>query len=68
MGSILVLISATIGATIAFLIARYLFDDLVQNKMGDRVEKIRESFRKEGALYLFSMRQVPVKLWPWMRL
>lgn len=60
MGSILVLISATIGATIAFLVARYLFDDLVQNKMGERVGKIRESFRKEGALYLFSMRLVPV--------
>ena len=59
-GTILVLISATIGATIAFLVARYLFDDWVQSKMGDRLEKIRESFRKEGWLYLFSMRLVPV--------
>ena len=59
-GTILVLISATIGATIAFLVARYLFDDLVQNKMGERLGKIRENFRKEGALYLFSMRLVPV--------
>lgn len=59
-GSIIVLISATIGATIAFLVARYLFDDLVQQKMGDKLAKIRENFRKEGALYLFSMRLVPV--------
>ena len=59
LGSIIVVISATIGATIAFLLARYLFEDLVQDKMGDRLAKIRESFRKEGALYLFSMRLVP---------
>ncbi len=59
-GSAVVLVSATIGATIAFLVARYLFEDLVANKMGERVAKIRESFKKEGALYLFSMRLVPV--------
>ncbi len=59
-GSVVVLVSATIGATIAFLVARYLFEDLVANKMGERVAKIRESFKKEGALYLFSMRLVPV--------
>lgn len=60
LGTLVVLISATIGATIAFLLARYLFDDLVQNKMGERLGRIRENFRKEGALYLFSMRLVPV--------
>ena len=60
LGSLLVSVSATIGATIAFLIARYLFDDLVQKKMGDRLAKIREKFREEGALYLFSIRLVPV--------
>ena len=59
-GCLIVLVSATIGATIAFLVARFLFDDLVEKKMGDRVARIRESFRKEGAMYLFSMRLVPV--------
>ena len=58
-GTAIVITSATIGATIAFLIARYLFDDFVQQKMGDKITKIRESFKKEGALYLFSMRLVP---------
>ncbi len=59
-GTLIVSISATTGATIAFLIARYLFDDLVQKKMGERLAKIREKFREEGALYLFSIRLVPV--------
>ncbi|WP_424946622.1 TVP38/TMEM64 family protein [Candidatus Spongiihabitans sp.] len=59
-GTFIALVSATIGATLAFLVARYLFDDWVQAKMGERVAKIRENFRAEGALYLFSMRLVPV--------
>jgi uncharacterized membrane protein YdjX (TVP38/TMEM64 family) len=60
LGSVVVLISATIGATIAFLLARYLFHDLVEARFGDRLRPIQESFRREGALYLFSMRLVPV--------
>ena len=59
LGSVVVLVSATIGATIAFWIARYLFDDWVQRKMGDRLAKIREKFHADGALYLFSIRLVP---------
>ncbi len=60
LGSLVVVVSATIGATIAFLLARYLLDDMVKNKMSERLVKIRENFHKEGALYLFSMRLVPV--------
>lgn len=59
-GSLIVAVSATTGASIAFLIARYLFDDLVLKKMGARLAKMREKFREEGALYLFSIRLVPV--------
>lgn len=60
LGTAVVAISATIGATIAFLLSRYLFNDLVRQRMGERLTKIRESFSKEGAMYLFSMRLVPV--------
>lgn len=59
-GTLVALTSATIGATIAFLFARYLFRDLVESRMGERLGAIRENFRREGALYLFSMRLVPV--------
>lgn len=58
-GTAIVVVGSTTGATIAFLIARYLFDDWVQNKMGERLAKIRAKFREEGALYLFSIRLVP---------
>ncbi len=60
LGSLIVAVSATIGATLAFWIARYLFDDLVQAKMGERLARIRKKFREQGALYLFSIRLVPV--------
>ena len=60
LGTVVVLFSATIGATIAFLLARYLFHDMVEARFGDRLRPIQDNFRREGALYLFSMRLVPV--------
>ena len=59
-GALIVSVASTLGATIAFLIARYLFDDWVQRRMGERLANIRERFHAEGALYLFSIRLVPV--------
>jgi len=59
-GTLIVSVSATLGATIAFWIARYLFDDWVQRRMGERLAKIRAKFREDGSLYLFSIRLVPV--------
>lgn len=55
-----VLISATIGATIAFWAARYIFRDAVQQRFGDRLTAINRGLEKEGAFYLFSLRLVPV--------
>jgi len=59
-GTTLALISATIGATFAFLIARFLLGDWVQKKFGDRIASINQGIDKDGAFYLFSLRLVPV--------
>jgi len=59
-GTIWVSISSTIGATLAFLISRYFFQDAVKRKFGDKIQTIEDNFEKEGAFYLFSMRLVPV--------
>lgn len=59
-GTALALISATIGATFAFLIARFLLGDWVQKKFGDRIASINQGIDKDGAFYLFSLRLVPV--------
>ena len=60
MGAVYVNIGATIGATLAFLVARYLFHDALQNKFGAQLEKINSELEKAGLNYLIFLRLVPV--------
>lgn len=55
-----VLISATIGATLAFWVARYVLRDTVQRRFGDRLATINKGLERDGAFYLFSLRLIPV--------
>ncbi|MBX3616677.1 MAG: FAD-dependent oxidoreductase [Nitrosomonas sp.] len=55
-----VLISATIGATLAFWMARYLLRDAVQRRFGDRLATINKGLERDGIFYLFSLRLAPV--------
>lgn len=59
-GTILVSFGSVFGATIAFLIARYLFHDYVQHRFSHRLERINKGIREEGDLYLFTIRFVPI--------
>lgn len=59
-GTILVSFGSVFGATMAFLIARYLFHDYVQHKFSHRLVKINKGIREEGDLYLFTIRLIPV--------
>ncbi|MFN7504575.1 MAG: FAD-dependent oxidoreductase, partial [Limnobacter sp.] len=59
-GLILVSFASTMGATLAFIGARYLLRDSVQAKFGNRLKAINEGVEKEGAFYLFTLRLVPV--------
>lgn len=56
----IVLFSATVGATLAFWVARYVLRDTVQQRFGDRLETINHGLERDGAFYLFSLRLVPV--------
>ncbi|HUQ68814.1 MAG TPA: TVP38/TMEM64 family protein [Planctomycetaceae bacterium] len=58
-GLVLVSFASTMGATVAFLLSRFLFRDAIQARFGDRLAKFNESLRKEGAFYLFTLRLVP---------
>ncbi|HUS40255.1 MAG TPA: TVP38/TMEM64 family protein [Pirellulales bacterium] len=58
-GVILVSFASTSGATIAFLLSRYLFRDAIQNKFGDRLESFNRALEREGAFYLFTLRLIP---------
>ncbi len=59
-GFVLVSFASTIGATLAFLVSRYLLRNWVQQRFGDRLEPINRGMAEEGALYLFSLRLVPI--------
>lgn len=59
-GTIIVSFASSIGATLAFLAARFLFRDMVKAHFGERLNTIDEGMAKEGAWYLFSLRLVPL--------
>jgi dihydrolipoamide dehydrogenase len=58
-GTLIVSFASTIGATLAFLAARFLFRDAVKAHFGDRLQAIEAGIDKQGALYLFTLRLVP---------
>ncbi len=59
-GTLIVSFASTIGATLAFLAARFLFRDAVKARFGDRLNAINKGMDSQGALYLFTLRLVPV--------
>ncbi|MFH0782236.1 MAG: FAD-dependent oxidoreductase [Pseudomonadota bacterium] len=59
-GFVIISFASSIGATLAFLVSRYLLRDWVQKRFGDRLEAINKGVEQEGALYLFSLRLVPI--------
>jgi uncharacterized membrane protein YdjX (TVP38/TMEM64 family) len=56
---VLVSFASTMGATLAFLMSRYLLRASVQNRFGDRLTSFNEHLEKDGAFYLFSLRLIP---------
>jgi uncharacterized membrane protein YdjX (TVP38/TMEM64 family) len=61
---ILVSFASTSGATISFLLSRYLIGQWVQSRFGDRLAWFNEAIEREGAFFLFTLRLVPpVPFW-----
>ena len=58
-GTLLVSFASAIGATLAFLIARYLARDWVQQRFAEQLKTINNGVEKEGGFYLFSLRLIP---------
>lgn len=59
-GTIVVSIASAIGATLAFLSARFLLRDWVQSKFGVRLRAIDDGLARDGAFYLFTLRLIPL--------
>ncbi|MFA7553335.1 MAG: FAD-dependent oxidoreductase [Spongiibacteraceae bacterium] len=59
-GTVIASFASSIGATLAFLTSRYLLNDTVQKRFGDRLKPINAGIQKDGAFYLFTLRLVPI--------
>ncbi len=59
LGTIAVSFASTIGATLVFLAARFLFRDAIQKRFGRRLKAINEGVERDGAFYLLALRLVP---------
>ncbi|MCM2373957.1 TVP38/TMEM64 family protein, partial [Aporhodopirellula aestuarii] len=58
-GVVLVSFASTAGATMAFLLSRFLFRDAIQKRFGDRLQNFNQSLEKEGPFFLFTLRLIP---------
>ncbi len=59
-GTLVVSFASSIGATLAFLVSRFLLREAVQRRFGDRLAAINSGITKDGAFYLFTLRLVPI--------
>lgn len=58
-GTILVSFASTLGATLAFLISRYVLRDTMEKRFGGWLKSINQGLERDGAFYLFSLRMIP---------
>lgn len=59
-GAIIVSFASSIGATLAFLAARFLFRDSVERRFTDSLKMVNDGIAKDGPYYLFTLRLVPL--------
>ena len=59
-GLVLVSFASPVGATCAFVIARYLLRDMVRARFARQLAAIDRGLEKDGKSYLFALRLVPV--------
>lgn len=58
-GVLLVSFASTTGATLAFLLSRFLFRDAITRRFGDRLDKFNQALEREGPFFLFTLRLIP---------
>ncbi|MBT7878560.1 MAG: FAD-dependent oxidoreductase [Gammaproteobacteria bacterium] len=58
-GLLIVSFASTIGATLAMVIARWLFKEQVERRFKKMINTINKGIAKDGAFYLFTLRLVP---------
>jgi pyruvate/2-oxoglutarate dehydrogenase complex dihydrolipoamide dehydrogenase (E3) component/uncharacterized membrane protein YdjX (TVP38/TMEM64 family) len=59
-GTAMAVVAATCGATLAMLTSRYLLRNSIQQRFGSRLQEVNAGMARDGALYLFSLRLIPL--------
>jgi uncharacterized membrane protein YdjX (TVP38/TMEM64 family) len=59
-GTALAVVGATVGATLVFIAARYLFAEAAQRRLGARGRRIAAGFAKHAWSYMLFLRLVPL--------
>ena len=59
-GTVVVSFASTLGATCAMLISRYVLRDSIEKRFGAKLADVNKGMEKEGALYLFTLRLIPL--------
>jgi len=59
-GIVLVSFASTLGATLAFLSARFVLRDSLETRYRERLQSINAGVKRDGGFYLFTLRLVPL--------
>lgn len=59
-GTVVVSFASTIGATLACFVSRFILQDWIQRRFGERLATVNQGVEREGSFYLFTLRLVPI--------
>ena len=59
-GSVIVSFASSVGATLAFLMSRFVLRSSIESKFGNRLAEINKGIERDGAFYLFTLRLIPL--------
>jgi uncharacterized membrane protein YdjX (TVP38/TMEM64 family) len=59
-GTAVIVVAGTLGATLLLLAARYVFTDVLKRRAGKHLKKFDDVFQKNAFLYLAFLRVVPI--------
>lgn len=57
---LMVSFASSLGATLAFLMARFVIGETLQQRLAEQLPRLHKGFEEEGAFYLFALRLVPL--------
>lgn len=60
LGTVLVSFASCLGAVLALLVSRYVLREGVRRRFGEKLRRIDEGMKRDGAYYLFTLRLIPV--------